>query len=199
MKFYKFLSIILHPIVVPTISVILYFILVPNGFNTNQRMIVLGLIFISTYVIPLTILFLLKRLKLIKSFKAKTIKERKIPIVLMIFLFYLLGNTIKEIHDLTDICLLFYSTTLGLLCIYILFSFQLKTSIHLLSLGITTGFFFTINNIYSVNFIVVVISGLLVSGTLASARLNLKAHTPTEVYLGFILGFICPIIVYLFL
>jgi hypothetical protein len=198
-KFYKFLSIILHPIVVPTISVILYFILVPNGFNTNQRMIVLGLIFISTYIIPLTILFLLKRLKLMKSFKAKTIKERKIPIVLMIFLFYLLGNTIKEIHDLTDICLLFYSTTLGLLCIYVLFSFQLKTSIHLLSLGITTGFFFTINNIYSVNFIVVVISGLLVSGTLASARLNLKAHTPTEVYLGFILGFICPIIVYLFL
>jgi len=162
-------------------------------------MIVLGLIFISTYVIPLIILFLLKRLKLIKSFKANTIKERKLPIVLMIFLFYLLGNTIKEIHDLRDISLLFYATTLGLLCIYILFSFQLKTSIHLLSLGITTGFFFAISNVYSVNFIVVIISGLLLSGTLASARLNLKAHTPTEVYLGFVLGFLCPIIVYLFL
>ncbi|MDG1227616.1 MAG: hypothetical protein P8P15_06560 [Polaribacter sp.] len=199
MRFYKFLSIILHPIVVPTISVILYFILVPNGFNANQRMIVLGLIFISTYAIPLTILFLLKRLKLINSFKANTIKERKLPIVLMIFLFYLLGNTIKEIHDLKDISLLFYATTLGLLSIYILFYFQLKTSIHLLSLGITTGFFFAINNVYSANFMVVIISGLLLSGTLASARLNLKAHTPTEVYLGFVLGFICPITVYLFL
>lgn len=162
-------------------------------------MIVLGLIFISTYVIPLTLLFLLKRFKLIKSFKANTIKERKIPIILMIFLFYLLGNTIKEIHDLRDISLLFYATTLGLLCIYILFSFHLKTSIHLLSLGITTGFFLVIHNIYNVNFILVIISGLIVSGTLASARLNLKAHKPTEVYLGFILGFICPIIVYLFL
>lgn len=199
MRFYKFLSIILHPIVVPTISLLLYFILVPNGFNTNQKMIVLGLIFISTYVIPLTLLFLLKRFKLIKSFKANTIKERKIPIILMIFLFYLLGNTIKEIHDLRDISLLFYATTLGLLCIYILFSFHLKTSIHLLSLGITTGFFLVIHNIYNVNFILVIISGLIVSGTLASARLNLKAHKPTEVYLGFILGFICPIIVYLFL
>lgn len=199
MRFYKFLSIILHPIVVPTISLLLYFILVPNGFNTNQKMIVLGLIFISTYVIPLTLLFLLKRFKLIKSFKANTIKERKIPIILMIFLFYLLGNTIKEIHDLRDISLLFYATTLGLLCIYILFSFHIKTSIHLLSLGITTGFFLVIHNIYNVNFILVIISGLIVSGTLASARLNLKAHKPTEVYLGFILGFICPIIVYLFL
>ena len=126
MRFYKFLSIILHPIVVPTISIILYFILVPNGFNANQRMIVLGLIFISTYVIPLIILFLLKRLKLIKSFKANTIKERKLPIVLMIFLFYLLGNTIKEIHDLRDISLLFYATTLGLLCIYIIILFSTK-------------------------------------------------------------------------
>jgi len=189
----------LHPIVVPTIAVLLYFTLVPNGLNSKQRLIVLGLIFITTYIIPLTILFLFKRLKLIKSFKADTIRERKIPIALMIVLFYLLGNTIKEINNLKDISLLFYATTLGLLCIYILFSLKLKTSIHLLSLGVTTGFFFVLHEIYSTNFIFVIISTLILSGILASARLHLKAHKQTEVYLGFIVGFVSPIIVFLFL
>ncbi|WP_232457035.1 hypothetical protein [Polaribacter sp. SA4-12] len=189
----------LHPIVIPTIGVLLYFILIPNVFNSDQRLAVLGLIFATTYIVPLAVLILFKRLKLIKSFKADTIGERKVPIAMMIVLFYLLGNTIKGIPNLTDIGLLFYATTLGLVCVYILFSFKLKTSIHLLSLGITTGFFFVLNAIYNKNLIAVIICSLLLSGILASARLYLKAHTQTEVYLGFILGFLSPIIVFYFL
>ena len=199
MKFYKFISVILHPIVIPTIGVLLYFILIPNGFNSDQTLAVLGLIFATTYIIPLVLLILFKKLKLIKSFKADSINERKIPIAMMIVLFYLLGNTIKKIPNLADIGLLFYATTLGLVCIYILFAFKLKTSIHLLSLGITTGFFFVLNTQYSQNLIAVIIGALIFSGILGSARLHLKAHKETEVYLGFILGFLSPIIVFYFL
>ena len=189
----------LHPIVIPTIGVILYFILIPNGFNSNQKFAVLGLIFVTTYIIPLVVLILFKRLKLIKSFNAESIGERKIPIAMMIVLFYLLGNTIIDIPNLSDIGLLFYATTLGLVFIYILFAFKLKTSIHLLSLGITTGFFLVLNSLYSKNLIVVILCSFLLSGLLASARLHLKAHKQVEVYLGFILGFISPIIVFCFL
>ena len=189
----------LHPIVIPTIGVILYFILIPNGFNSKQRLAILGLIFVTTYIIPLVILILFKRLKLIKSFKAESIKERKIPIAMMIVLFYLLGNTLKKIPNFFDLGLLFYASTLGLVFIYILFIFKIKTSIHLLSLGITSGFFFVLNAIHSQNLIIIVISTFILSGLLASARLHLKAHKPTEVYLGFILGFISPIIVFYFL
>jgi len=173
--------------------------LIPNSFNSNQTLAVLGLIFATTYVIPLVLLILFKRLKLIKSFKADSINERKVPIAMMIVLFYLLGNTIKGIPNLADIGLLFYATTLGLVCIYILFAFKLKTSIHLLSLGITTGFFFVLNSLYSQNLIAVIIGALIFSGLLGSARLHLKAHKESEVYLGFILGFLSPIIVFYFL
>ena len=90
----------LHPIVIPTIGVLLYFILIPNGFNSDQTLAVLGLIFVTTYIIPLVLLILFKKLKLIKSFKADSIKERKVPIAMMIVLFYLLGNTLKEFRIL---------------------------------------------------------------------------------------------------
>ena len=199
MRIYKMISIVLHPIVLPTIGVLFYFILIPNNFNSNQRLALLGLIFVTTYIVPLLILIFFKKFKLINSFEAESIQERKIPIALMIIIFYLLGNTLKDIPNLFDIGLLFYATALGLLLIYILFVFKIKTSIHLLSLGITSGFFFILNSLYNENLIIFVICTILLAGLLASSRLHLRAHKQNEVYLGFILGFFAPAIVFYYL
>ncbi|WP_282072808.1 hypothetical protein [Polaribacter atrinae] len=199
MKFHKFISVMLHPIVIPTIGITLYFILIQNSFSRNQKFAVLGLIFITTYIVPLLILILFRRFKLIKSFKADSIKERKVPVAMMIVLFYLLGNTLYGIENLKDLGMLFYATSLGLVSIYVLFAFKIKTSIHLISIGITVGFFYVLSFIYQQNLIAVIVCGLLLSGMLASARLHLKAHTQKEVYLGFVLGFLAPSIVFYFL
>ncbi|MDX6745194.1 hypothetical protein SHK09_00205 [Polaribacter sp. PL03] len=198
-RFYKAISVILHPIVVPTIGVILYFILIPNNYPSNLKLSLLGLVFVTTYIVPLLILILFKKLKLIENFNAHSIKERKLPVAMMIVLFYLLGNTIAKITNLNDISLLFYATSAALTLIYILFSFRLKTSIHLLSLGISTSFFILLGIIYSQNFLIVVIINILFAGIVANARLHLKAHTSIEVYLGFFFGFIAPFAVYYFL
>ncbi|WP_373941448.1 hypothetical protein OEG92_17610 [Polaribacter sejongensis] len=199
MKFYKFISVMLHPIVIPTIGITLYFILIQNSFSKNQKFAVLGLIFVTTYLVPLLILILFRRFKLIESFKAESIKERKVLVAMMIVLFYLLGNTLYGIANLRDLGMLFYATSLGLVFIYILFAFKIKTSIHLISIGITIGFFYVLSFMYQQNLTAVLICGLLLSGILASARLHLKAHTHKEVYLGFILGFLSPSIVFYFL
>lgn len=182
--------------VVPTIGVVLYFLLVPSSLEQEQKIAVLGLIFVATYLIPLCILFLFKKLKLIHSFRADTIKERKVPIAIMIVLFYLLGNTFNNITNLRDLTFLFYGTSLGLFLIYIFFLFKIKTSIHLLSLGIATSFFMLINTLHVFNFMWIVIICILLSGLVASARLHLKAHTNLEVYLGYAFGFLSPIILF---
>lgn len=194
MKFYNFISVILHPIVIPTIGVFLYFLLVPSNLYQEEKFAVLGLIFVTTYLIPLCILFLFKKLKIIQSYKAHSIKERKLPVAVMITLFYLLGNTFYNITSLKDLSILFYGTALGLFLIYILFFIKLKVSIHLLSMGIATSFFLILNNLYSINFLWVVLITILLSGIVASARLHLRAHTNLEVYLGFSFGIFLPIL-----
>ena len=196
MKFYKFISVILHPIVVPTLGVLLYFILIPNRIGSNQKLAILGLIFIVTYLVPLFVLIILKAFKLIKSYKVYAIKERKIPVSLMIVLFYLLGNTLSRITMIRDLGTLFYATSFGLVVIYLLFIFKIKTSLHLLSLGISVGFFMLLSTQYLISFLPVILILILISGLLASARLYLKAHTPKEVYLGFLLGMISPFIIH---
>jgi hypothetical protein len=196
MRFYKFISTILHPVVIPTIVVISYFLIIPNNFGSHQKLTVLALIFITTYVIPLCILILFKRLKLINSFKAETISERKLPVAMMIVLFYFLGNTLYNISYLRDLGLLFYAISLGLAFVYILFILKIKTSLHLLSLGIATGFFLVLGNLYSRSFVVLISIVLILSGILASARLHLKEHSVKEVYLGFLLGFLAAFLLY---
>ena len=196
MKIPQFISVILHPIVIPTIGMMLYFLVTPIIFESNQKLGVLSLVFIVTYLIPLLILVLFKKLKLINSYKTETIRDRKLPIAIMLVVFYLLGNTLHYIQNFNDVALLFYATSLGLVIVYILFHFQIKASIHLLSFGIFTGFFMVLSIIHNQSYLMIIMLNLLLSGIVAAARLHLNAHTPKEIYIGFFVGLIAPIVTY---
>lgn len=188
MQIHKVISTILHPIVVPTIGVMLYFLIIPNNLRSNHKLTILGLIFVVTYLIPLVILIIFKKINIIKSYKTESIKERKLPVAIMITLFYLLGNTLNKTSSLTDLSLLFYATSFGLFIIYLLFNFNIKASIHLLSLGISIGFFMVLSSVYNQNLAILIIVLILLSGVLASSRLHLEAHTNKEIYIGFFVG-----------
>ena len=120
MTFHKYISIILHPIVIPTVGAMLYFLVVPNNYLREQKFTVLSFIFVVTYLIPLFKILFLKRIKIIKTYKIETVRERKLPVVLMLLLFYFLANSLDSILLLRDLGLLFYATALGLFIVYLL-------------------------------------------------------------------------------
>ena len=198
-RFHKTISVVLHPILMPTISVILYLLMIPNSYTSKQKTALLALIFLTTYLVPILILVLFKQLNLIHNFNTKSVKERKLPVALMIVVFYLLGNTIANNTSMTDISLLFYTSSIALTFIYLSLVYQLKISIHLVSLGLSTGFFILIGFIYNYSFPIVVIGNILLAGIVGNARLHLKIHQPKAIYLGFLSGIIAPFLVYNFL
>ncbi|MBT6881325.1 MAG: hypothetical protein HOA34_02835 [Flavobacterium sp.] len=197
MKFHKFISTILHPIVLPTLGVFLYFVFVSRSFEKRLQLIVLGLVFALTYVVPVLLLLFLKNFGFIKDFQVSTIKERRFPVIFMIFLLYFLGNTIIQIPTIRNLGILFYGTSLSLTCIYLLFSVKLKSSLHLVSMGNMIGFFLIMTNINSLSMLPIIILLVLLSGILASSRLYLKAHTPVELLIGFFLGIVCQFILFI--
>ena len=188
MRIHKVISTILHPIVLPTIGVMLYFLLIPNSFRSNQKFTLLSIVFICTYLIPLLVLFVFKKFKIIKNYQTESIKDRKLPVAIMIIVFYVLGNTIYNIANLRDLSMLFHASSLGLFLIYLLFNLKIKASIHLLSFGISIGFFLILSYTYNQSMLLIIIVLLFLSGILASARLHLKAHNNKEIYLGFFIG-----------
>lgn len=196
MRFHKFISTLLHPIVIPTIGVLLYFIFIPHGLHRRQQMIMLGLVFSFTYVLPVVILLILKGLQLIDNFKLHSIRERKIPLFLMIVVFFFLGKLLFQISTIRDLAILFYGTSFSLVVLYFLFAVKLKTSIHLLSMGSALGFFLVLTNSYGFSFVPIIMIIILLSGLLGSSRLHLNAHTPKEVYTGFFLGVFSQFLVF---
>ena len=196
MQIHKVISTILHPIVLPTIGVMLYFLLIPNNFRSNQKFTLLSIVFICTYLIPLLVLFVFKKFKIIKNYQTESIKERKLPVAIMIIVFYVLGNTIYNIANLRDLSMLFHASSLGLFLIYLLFNLKIKASIHLLSFGISIGFFLILSYTYNQSMLLIIIVLLFLSGILASARLHLKAHNNKEIYLGFFIGLLAPFLAF---
>ena len=146
---------------------------------------------------PVLLLLFLRNFGFIKDFQVSTIKERRFPVIFMIFLLYFLGNTIIQIPTIRNLGILFYGTSLSLTCIYVLFSVKLKSSLHLVSMGNMIGFFLIMTNINSLSMLPIIILLILLSGILASSRLYLKAHTPVELLIGFSLGIVCQFILFI--
>lgn len=178
----------------PTLGSLLYFLLLSFQFGTFVKASIIFLIFISTYLIPLGILFLFKKFQIIQSFDVSTIKERKILLCLMIVLYFFLGETFDRIPNIRALAVLFYATACGLIFLYLLFIFKLKTSLHLLSMGLATGFFLFLQTQYAQSFLLIIVVFVILSGFVGTSRLYLKAHTPQEVYIGFLLGLCSPLI-----
>jgi len=191
MRKHKLISAILHPVVMPTIGILLYLIFSDFRFSKPQKLTLLAIIFIATYAIPIILLIILKALGAIKDYKLLTIEERKIPIIFMIVLFFFIGKSLNQTHVTREISFLFYGTSLGLSLVYLLFLTKTKTSLHLLSMGSAVGFFLLFQQMHSSNILPLIIILIVLSGVLASSRLNLRAHSPKEVYLGFLVGVLC--------
>ena len=197
MKLHKVISTILHPTILPTAGIFLYFIFITRPYEKNLQLIILSLVFTLTYIVPILLLFFLKNFGFIKNFQVSTIKERRIPIIFMILILYFLGNTIIQIPMIRNLGILFYGTSLSLISIYVLFSVKLKSSLHLVSMGNMFGFFLIMTNIYNLSILYIILLLIFLSGILASSRLYLKAHTPLELLIGFFLGFVCQFILFI--
>lgn len=197
MRWPKFISAILHPVVMPTIGMLLYFMYTPIRLNQQQKYTVLAIVFVATYIIPVLLLVLLKKVNYIQSYKVHTISERKIPMFFMMTLFLFLGNFFGRIPVVAELQYLFFATVLGLVIIYLLFPLKIKASLHLLSKGIAIGYFLLLQQLQTIYIIPLILILMFFSGVLASARLHLKAHTTLEVFLGFFIGVFSPFITFL--
>ena len=201
MQFAKLISFVFHPIIVPISSALLYFIIIPNHIPKAFSYRVLGLIFISTYVLPIILLFILKKIKFVEDFYLNSINERKFLVGFFTILSFLLGNLLSNngFINISILAYFFYACGLALAIVYILFLFKIKTSLHTLALAGQISFISVISFQYKHNLLFLIIGLFILLGVVATARLKLKAHTLQEVVTGFIVGFLSQIVLYVYL
>ena len=196
MKFYKFISHILHPILVPIVCTLLYFIIIPNHIPREFAYWVLGIVFVTTYIIPILLLYFLKKVKLIENYHLSNIEERKFPILFFTTLTLVLGIRLLQFNVVDLLAFSFFGCALALSIVFVLLFIKIKTSLHTLGISGLIGFIIMISYEYKLNLLVLLILLFLLFGVIATSRLKLQAHKMSEVLLGFFIGLLSQLIIY---
>jgi len=154
----------------------------------NKRTILL-IVFFSTVLLPISILPFLIYQRLIRSFKLPDRKERLLPMFITV-IFYYFGYSLLRRLDAPDFIQQFLLATFFCVLVSSLVHLRWKISTHMVGLGGIIGLLSSLSAIFNINdssFLMVVI---LVAGIVGSARIYLDAHSQSQVYSGFLIGFV---------
>ena len=188
MSFHRIISSLLHPILFPLMGSIFYLLTIPRYISDKYKLLILSIIFLGTYLLPIILLWLLKRLKMIESFHLSTIEERKFPMLLLTFLGILIGRMLFKIAIVNDLAIFIIAGSFALLLVYSFLWLRMKVSIHTLGVGGLIGFLIKLSMEYHQNLLLILAFLFVLFGIIANARIKLKAHTFSEVILGLIIG-----------
>lgn len=191
---YKLISYVLHPLLFSFMGSFLYLYLTPKHIVKQQEYIILLIVFISTYIIPILLLALLKRINLINDYHLRSIDERKFPVLFFIMLSFLIGRAMTSIQIADLLAFSFFGVAFALSFTYLLFNIKVKTSLHTLGIGGVIGFVMVMSYEYQLNFNSIIASLFIIAGLIGVSRLALNAHRPKEIYIGFLLGLVSQFI-----
>lgn len=197
----KTFSVLLHPLLMP--SYILFILFSSGeyiGFNLNQKLklIIYGIIFTNTFLFPgLLSLFLLQNKK-ISSLEMEDKTERRLP-YLITATFYILTYYLLQKFNLS---VLVYIVMLGAstaILIAMFINFKWKISAHMVGIGGLIGVLTGLTIRLHMNFIFLIVLFILLAGFLGTARLILKAHVPSQIFVGFFVGCFTQLSLFIFL
>lgn len=159
--------------------------------NPKISYYVLLLIFISTFIIPLISVYVLKATANISSYAMPERDERVVPFLFISVFYGLTTYMFIKYHEFNStITVLLASITL-IIFISAIISIFWKVSIHSIGISGLVGFLLAINYKFPDNRLLLpLVISICFAGIIMSARLYLNTHKLDEVLGGSIIGFL---------
>jgi membrane-associated phospholipid phosphatase len=188
------ISIIFHPLLLPSFLfaiILLHAPILLGAIQAEGRMLLLYVIFVSTFLFPLITVFLFYPKKTSSVYKFVSLgngKDRVKPFLLIAIIYGCLAYICQFLRINEFFTFIFGSMAAGIFLTAIISNFW-KISIHAISISSFTGFLFIINERFADGelFYFIILS-VLISGVVLSSRLYLNEHTPRQILLGWALG-----------
>ena len=186
------LSILLHPLLMPVITLGLAFTLDPHlsyFIEPRSQLIILVMVGVMTVVFPLMSIALLWRSGLVSGPTLPIREERTAPYVMTLFYhgmaYYLLRR--NELEPTT------FSLVIGgmvALLATLLINLRWKISAHMVGIGGLIGALTSLLLQHGTIAPMELAPFILVAGALGTARLLVSDHTPAQIYVGGAVGFL---------
>lgn len=173
-------------------------------FTPSLRFSILVLIFVGTFLVPSLVIYYLFRGGYVKSLQLETLADRRLPYFLTALIYtitgYLFTFHMQVLSTLApEIGILIGSIAVSILCVGFI-SLYWQISAHTVGIGGVLGVIgslmikFGLNDLFIPLLLLVMLTGFV-----ASARLELNAHTPAQTSAGLALGLVVSLLaVFLF-
>lgn len=188
-KIARTISILFHPIIMPSIGLIILFnthsILIYTYPSVKRAIYIIT--FFGTSVLPLSFIPFFLYSKFVNSIFMDGRKERVVPFLITTILYFFTYFLIWRfpLSDFVKQFLLASAVNAGLVAII---SFKWKISVHMVGIGGIVGLLISLVFYENAQVLLYLIVSLVIGGLLGTSRLILHAHTPLQVYFGFLLG-----------
>ena len=189
-KFSQLITILFHPLIIPTYAFLIllnqkfYFARI-LPYETKWTLIIL--IFLTTFVIPAFMTLVMKRIGTIRSYTMENREERTLPYMITVLFFYLAYYLMRR-AGISSLLQFFMAGATLLVIITLIINIFWKISGHMVAIGGVTGALIALSFMMFIDLTWWVIAAFMVSGMVAYARLRLNAHTPSQIYAGFLIG-----------
>ena len=197
----KIISVIFHPLLVPTYALLVMMNLQTHSILAlpiNYRYMVIAFVFLTTFVVPSIIIFILLKVGKIKALEMHSRQERVLPLIIISAAFYVTYYILKQ-TSVTGLMALFMVGATMLVLLSLIINYITKISLHMLAWGGMFGAFLGFSIGFHFNLMVILFVILLVIGIVGTARLKLDAHTPAQVYSGFLVGASAMTVIFYFI
>jgi membrane-associated phospholipid phosphatase len=189
-KFSKAISHIYHPLIIPTLGILVLFnsgtYLSYLPFEMKKWMLVI--VFLSTYIVPLAMIPFFLYQNMIRNIKMDSKRERYLPLALSLVMYLFCYYLIRRI-SIPNIYHSFILSSLLSVLVTLLITLKYKISIHMVGAGGLIALIGFLAFYLKVNLQFYLGVAIVLAGLTGMARIILKAHTPDEVYTGFLTGF----------
>ena len=183
------LSVLLHPVWMPTLAVAIAFHSDPHltfAFSQRGQWMIIGMVFVMTALFPISSMFMLWRSGAVGELAMPVRKERTVPLLLTLvycgMAYYLLRRTPNAPATLA----LFFGIMLTMAAVLFI-NLRWKISLHTAGIGGLVGMMLGLMLVHGVSSWPLPLLFLL-GGALGTARLLVTDHTPAQVYAGASIG-----------
>lgn len=186
----RFLSVVLHPLLIPSLGLIILFQLntyLSYSLTPNAKGMILLILFVNTAVAPVLSILLLKKTGMIRDVMLDERSERLVPLLLSAIYFFITYYLLRKIA-LPSLLYFYVIGATILILLTLIITYRWKISIHMVSMGGLTGFLISLAMLLHLNIDWMIILAFLASGMLGTSRIKLNAHNLSQVFAGYLLG-----------
>ena len=194
------LSWLLHPFLVPLY--VLGFMLLTDGFLSRLpasiKSYLAWIVVLYAAIVPMLSIAFMRGLGLLKNFGLHSQQSRLLPLLVGAISYVLCAITLSDVAVATIIRKFVLAAACCEVLALIVTPFW-KISLHLICMGGVTAVFTLLSVAGAGQHFWALVATILLSGALASARLHLGAHNPSQIAVGYFGGLVVAMLAMIYL